>query len=124
MTKAYLKRAEVAELLGVPTSTIKHWEHSVKTIGRYVKQNVGGGRKRYGREAIECFREVQRLIKEKRFSINEIDAYFKQGGLTAVRERREAEVKEIAPTSLNQKMQIQVELEEAIKKLEELKALL
>ncbi len=126
MEKAYLRRAEVAKLLGVPASTIKHWERSITTIDKNIRRSANGGYRLYTKENIACFEEVQRLLSEKRLSIKEVADYFNQGGLKEVisSNNKNDRDKEKTKTELEQKMKLKVELEEAIERLEQLKALL
>ncbi|MBK8499732.1 MAG: MerR family transcriptional regulator [Flavobacteriales bacterium] len=65
--KLYFSIGEVAEELGVANSSIRYWE---KEFGMSAARRTGKGDRQYTRKEIEQFRSIQRLVKEKGFTLH------------------------------------------------------
>ncbi len=114
-TKHFFRRGEVAKLLEVPKSTIQHWERSVKTLDRKIKRSKDGGYRLYSREVIFLFAKIQNLLKEKRYSLEEVEKYFQKGFANDTDQEGIC----LEPSLSKQAKSIAL-IEEAIEKLEQL----
>lgn len=65
--KLYWSIGEVAEELGVANSSIRYWE---KEFGTITPKRTTKGDRLYTRKEIEQFRAIQRLVKEKGFTLH------------------------------------------------------
>ncbi len=75
LDKQYYKIKEVADLLGVPQSTLRFWEKEFPTI---VKPRRSTHNMRYYREAdIEKLRMIHYLIKDKGLKIEAARSYLR-----------------------------------------------
>lgn len=66
LDKKYYRIADVAEILGLPASTLRFWEKEFGTL--HPKRNQGG-RRLYTPADIEQLRVIRFLIKEKGLTI-------------------------------------------------------
>ncbi len=65
--KIYWTIGEVAEEIGVNTSSIRFWE---KEFGTLNPRRTNRGDRLYNRKEIEHLRTIQHLVKEKGFTLN------------------------------------------------------
>ena len=65
--KIYWTIGEVAEEIGVNTSSIRFWEKEFGTIN---PRRTNRGDRLYGRKEIEQLRTIQHLVKDKGFTLN------------------------------------------------------
>ena len=66
LDKKYYRIADVAEMLGLPASTLRYWETEFPTLRP--KRNAGG-RRLYTSADIEQLRVIRFLIKEKGLTV-------------------------------------------------------
>ena len=64
--KLYYTIGEVAEMLGVKTSALRHWE---KEFPQLKPQKLRGGERRYINSDIELLNEIKTLLKDQGYTI-------------------------------------------------------
>ncbi|MFN3874865.1 MAG: MerR family transcriptional regulator [Flavobacteriales bacterium] len=78
--KIYWTIGEVAQELGVATSSIRFWE---KEFGTFTPKRTSRGDRLYTREQIEQLRTMQHLVKEEGFTIQGAKEKLKRGEAAA-----------------------------------------
>lgn len=76
--KLYWTIGEVAEELGVNTSSIRFWE---KEFGTIIPKRTNRGDRLYTTKEIDQLRTIQRLVKEEGFTLNGAKSQMKQGAV-------------------------------------------
>lgn len=74
--KIYWTIGEVAEELGVNTSSIRFWEREFGTI---TPKRTNRGDRLYTRKEIDHLRTIQHLVKDKGFTLHGAKSQLKQG---------------------------------------------
>ncbi|MBK9175012.1 MAG: MerR family transcriptional regulator [Flavobacteriales bacterium] len=78
--KIYWTIGEVAEELGVNTSSIRFWEREFGTI---TPKRTNRGDRLYTRKEIDHLRTIQHLVKDKGFTLHGAKSQLKQGMVDA-----------------------------------------
>ncbi len=68
---------EVSEQVGVPVSTIRHWQKEFSGIVRPARTN--GGQRRYSARDIDKFREIKELVYDKKLGIGKAKEVVNKG---------------------------------------------
>jgi DNA-binding transcriptional MerR regulator len=62
----YLKRSQVAKLVGVPTSTIEHWQ---RYFGEATGKRDGRGHRLYSQKSLLKFEHIYQLVKIEGYTL-------------------------------------------------------
>lgn len=99
--KLYYTIGEVAEILGVKTSALRHWE---KEFPQLKPQKLRGGERRYINSDIELLNEIKTLLKEEGYTIEGSRKVLSQKGMN---ERKNSTLQSLESELLKLKTDLQ-----------------